>query len=73
MFEAGFWEERLGEFSTWSGVIMRSVGMALLQPPAGRLSSGSPLQRFFTLSEVLFLLFTTIYCGALSSILTVPE
>ncbi|XP_073981687.1 glutamate receptor ionotropic, delta-1-like isoform X2 [Rhodnius prolixus] len=70
---SGFWEERLGEFSTWSGVIMRSVGMALLQPPAGRLSSGSPLQRFFTLSEVLFLLFTTIYCGALSSILTVPE
>ncbi|KAK9512160.1 hypothetical protein O3M35_000643 [Rhynocoris fuscipes] len=62
----------LEEFSTLSGVILRVVGMALLQAPPVRLRTGSTLQRFFTLSEILFLLFTTIYSGALSSILTIP-
>ncbi|XP_014254794.1 uncharacterized protein LOC106669670 isoform X4 [Cimex lectularius] len=69
---AGIEERRKGEFATFSGIVMRSFGMALLQPPGMRLISGSVLQRFFTLFEILFLLFTTIYSGALSSVLTVP-
>ncbi|XP_014254792.1 uncharacterized protein LOC106669670 isoform X2 [Cimex lectularius] len=68
----GIEERRKGEFATFSGIVMRSFGMALLQPPGMRLISGSVLQRFFTLFEILFLLFTTIYSGALSSVLTVP-
>ncbi|CAH1403358.1 unnamed protein product [Nezara viridula] len=61
-----------GEFSTGGGIFLRSLAMALLQPPPSRLPSGSPLRRFFTIFEVLFLFFTTVYSGALSSVLTVP-
>ncbi|KAK9512062.1 hypothetical protein O3M35_000571 [Rhynocoris fuscipes] len=65
-------ELKVKSFSSWSGVTLQAIGMALLQPPGTRLPFGSPLRRFFTLSEVFFLLFTTIYSAALASILTVP-
>lgn len=61
-----------GEFATGGGIFLRALAMALLQPPPSRLPSGSPLRRFFTIFEVLFLFFTTVYSGALSSVLTVP-
>nr|XP_014289206.1 glutamate receptor ionotropic, NMDA 2C-like [Halyomorpha halys] len=61
-----------GEFATGGGIFLRALAMSLLQPPPNRLPSGSPLRRFFTIFEVLFLFFTTIYSGALSSVLTVP-
>nr|WVD93706.1 ionotropic receptor 41c.1 [Graphosoma rubrolineatum] len=61
-----------GEFATRRGIFLRAYAMALLQPPPSRLPASSPLRRFFTIFEVLFLFFTTVYSGALSSVLTVP-
>nr|XP_014289210.1 glutamate receptor ionotropic, kainate 5-like [Halyomorpha halys] len=61
-----------GEFTTWVGIFFRAIGMSLLQPPPSILSA-SPLRRFFTIFEVLFLMFTTIYAGAIASVLTIPK
>ncbi|CAH1403359.1 unnamed protein product [Nezara viridula] len=61
-----------GEFESWVGTFFRAIGMSLLQAPPTVLAA-SPLRRFFTIFEVLFLLFTTIYAGAIASVLTIPK
>ncbi|KAF6204285.1 hypothetical protein GE061_002625 [Apolygus lucorum] len=61
------------EFQSWSGVVLRAVGMAVGQSPQNAFSTGSTLRIVFTTFELLFLLYGTIYSSALASVLTIPK
>nr|AXU25108.1 ionotropic receptor 2 [Cyrtorhinus lividipennis] len=61
------------EFESVSGIILRAVGMAVLQSPENIFTNGSTLRIALTTFQVFFLLYTTIYSSALSSVLTIPR